>query len=124
MDTPDDFIGPVNTGNPGEFTIRELAELIIDQTGSKSKLVHKPLPADDPMQRCPDITLAKAALGWESRIPLGEGLKKTNTLFRISIEENEDVKRALDRRVVNERRGKFGYRTIFVGNQVLPRYQS
>jgi len=81
MDTPDDFTGPVNTGNPGELTISELAELIIDQTGSKSKLVHKPLPADDPMQRCPDITLAKAELGWEPRVPLGEGLKKTIPYF-------------------------------------------
>ena len=81
MDTPDDFIGPVNTGNPGELTIRELAELIINQTGSKSNLVHKRLPADDPTQRCPDITLAKAELGWEPRISLGEGLKKTIPYF-------------------------------------------
>ena len=81
MDTPDDFTGPINTGNPGEFTIRELAELIINQTGSKSSLVHKPLPADDPKQRCPDITLAKAELGWEPRIALAEGLKKTIPYF-------------------------------------------
>ena len=81
MDTPDDFTGPVNTGNPSELTIRELAELIIEQTGSKSKLVHKPLPDDDPAQRCPDITLAKAELGWEPRIPLEEGLKKTIPYF-------------------------------------------
>ena len=81
MDTPDDFTGPINTGNPGEFTIRELAELIINQTGSKSNLVYKPLPADDPKQRCPDITLAKAELGWEPRIALAEGLKKTIPYF-------------------------------------------
>ena len=81
MDTPDDFTGPINTGNPGEFTIRELAELIINQTGSKSSLVHKPLPSDDPKQRCPDITLAKAELGWEPRIALAEGLKKTIPYF-------------------------------------------
>jgi len=81
MDTPDDFTGPINTGNPGEFTIRELAELIINQTGSKSNLVHKPLPSDDPKQRCPDITLAKAELGWEPRIALAEGLKKTIPYF-------------------------------------------
>ena len=81
MDTPDDFTGPINTGNPGEFTIRELAELIINQTGSKSSLVPTPLPADDPKQRCPDITLAKAELGWEPRIALAEGLKKTIPYF-------------------------------------------
>ena len=81
MDTPDDFIGPVNTGNPGEFTIRELAELIIDQTGSKSKLVHKPLPADDPMQRCPDITLAKSALDWAPKVDLADGLQATIDYF-------------------------------------------
>ena len=77
MNTRDDFIGPVNTGNPSEFTIRELAELVIDLTGSNSKLIYKPLPADDPTQRCPDITLAKAELGWEPKIALQDGLKKT-----------------------------------------------
>ena len=82
MDTPDDFIGPVNTGNPSEFTIRELAELIIDLTGSNSRLINKPLPADDPMQRCPDITLAKAELGWEPKIALKDGLKKTIPYFQ------------------------------------------
>ena len=81
MDTPDEFTGPVNTGNPDEFTIRELAQLIIDLTGSRSKLIHEPLPADDPKQRCPDITLANAELGWEPRIPLEEGLKKTIPYF-------------------------------------------
>src|SRR5215510_9091491 len=65
MNGPDDFIGPVNLGNPGEFTIRELAEMVIELTGTKSKLVERPLPADDPTRRRPDISLAKAKLGWE-----------------------------------------------------------
>lgn len=81
MDTPEEFIGPVNLGNPGEFTILELAEKVLELTGSKSKLVFKPLPEDDPMQRQPDITLAKTKLGWEPAIPLEEGLVKTITYF-------------------------------------------
>jgi UDP-glucuronate decarboxylase len=81
MDTPDDVTGPVNLGNPGEFTIRELAEKVIDLTGSKSKMVRKPLPADDPMQRKPDITLAKKTLGWEPKIQLEAGLEKTIAYF-------------------------------------------
>jgi len=82
MAAPDDFIGPVNIGNPGEFTIRELAELVIELTGSKSKLVKRPLPADDPTRRRPDITLAKAKLGWEPKVPLREGLTETIKWFR------------------------------------------
>jgi len=82
MNSPDDFLGPVNIGNPGEFTIRELAELVIELTGSKSKLVFLPLPADDPTQRKPDISLAKEKLDWEPKIPLREGLKKTIEYFR------------------------------------------
>ena len=81
MDSPDDFTGPVNTGNPGEFTIKELAEKIIDLIGSSSKLDYKPLPSDDPIQRQPDITLAKEKLGWEPNIKLEEGLKKTIPYF-------------------------------------------
>ena len=81
MNTGDDVIGPVNVGNPGEFTIRELAEKVIELTGSKSKLVFKPLPQDDPRQRKPDITLAKKLLNWEPKIPLAEGLKKTIEYF-------------------------------------------
>jgi len=81
METPDDFTGPLNIGNPGEVTIRALAELIIDQTGSKSSLVRKPLPVDDPVQRCPDTTLAKEKLDWEPGIGLGDGLKKTIPYF-------------------------------------------
>jgi UDP-glucuronate decarboxylase len=71
------FTGPVNTGNPGEFTILELAEKVIAKTGAKSKLVYKPLPADDPTQRRPDITLAKEKLGWEPKVMLDEGLGMT-----------------------------------------------
>lgn len=82
MNGPDAFVGPVNIGNPGEFTIKQLAEAVIELTGSKSKLVMKPLPADDPMQRQPDITLAKKHLGWEPKVPLKEGLKKTIEWFR------------------------------------------
>ncbi len=81
MNTGDDVTGPVNVGNPGEFTIRELAEKVIQLTGSKSKLVFKPLPQDDPRQRKPDITLAKKLLNWEPKIPLEEGLKKTIEYF-------------------------------------------
>lgn len=81
MDTPDDFTGPVNTGNPIEFTILELAEKIIDLTGSKSKITRMPLPADDPKQRQPDITLAREKLGWNPEINLDEGLKKTIPYF-------------------------------------------
>jgi len=82
MNGPDEFIGPVNLGNPGEFTIKQLAEAVIELTGSKSKLVQLPLPADDPTQRKPDISLATAKLGWEPEIALREGLAKTVEHFR------------------------------------------
>lgn len=82
MNGPDDFIGPVNTGNPGEFTIKELAELVIELTGTKSKIVYRDAPADDPKQRQPDITLAKEKLGWEPKIPLREGLARTIAYFQ------------------------------------------
>jgi UDP-glucuronate decarboxylase len=82
MNGPNEFVGPVNIGNPHEFTVRQLAEKVIELTGSKSKLVFKPLPADDPRQRQPDISLAKAKLDWEPRIPLAEGLGKTIAYFR------------------------------------------
>jgi UDP-glucuronate decarboxylase len=90
MATEDDFTGPVNIGNPGEFTILELAEKVIDMTGSKSKIIYQPLPADDPMQRKPDISLAKEKLNWEPKIPLEEGLKKTIAYFENLIRENKD----------------------------------
>jgi len=81
MDSDDTFFGPVNTGNPGEFTIKELAEKVIDLTGSSSKLEYKPLPSDDPIQRKPDITLATEKLGWEPAVQLREGLLKTIPYF-------------------------------------------
>jgi UDP-glucuronate decarboxylase len=82
MATGDHFTGPVNIGNPGEFTMLELAQQVIALTGSKSQLKFLPLPADDPKQRRPDISLAKQALnGWEPRVPLAEGLKKTVDYF-------------------------------------------
>ncbi len=82
MNTRDDFIGPVNVGNPGEFTMIELAELVLKLTNSKSKIVYMPLPADDPTQRQPNITLARKELGWEPTIPLEEGLKRTIKYFK------------------------------------------
>jgi UDP-glucuronate decarboxylase len=81
MESPDEFIGPVNLGNPVEFSILELAEKLIHLTGSKSKIVFKPLPSDDPRQRQPDISLAKEKLGWNPTIPLEDGLVKTIEYF-------------------------------------------
>jgi UDP-glucuronate decarboxylase len=81
MATEDDFTGPVNIGNPGEFTIRELAEKIVAMTGSKSEIVYKPLPENDPMQRRPDIALAAEKLGWAPSVALEEGLKPTIAYF-------------------------------------------
>ncbi|GAB1358495.1 SDR family oxidoreductase [Porphyromonadaceae bacterium] len=86
MASPNDFIGPVNIGNPGEFTIRELAEKVIELTGSRSKLIYEPLPSDDPKQRRPDIALANKMLsGWEPLIHLEEGLIKTIDYFKTQI---------------------------------------
>ncbi|MCC7351224.1 MAG: SDR family oxidoreductase [Phycisphaerales bacterium] len=82
MNGPDDFIGPVNLGNPGEFTMLQLAQLVLEQTGSKSKIVHLPRPTDDPSQRRPNGTLAKAKLDWEPKIPLKDGLAKTIEFFK------------------------------------------
>ncbi len=87
MGTEDDFTGPVNLGNPGEFTIRELAEKVINYTGSKSKIVLKPLPSDDPRQRCPDIGLAKERLKWSPKVPLEQGLVKTISYFEQLLRE-------------------------------------
>ena len=81
MDSPDDFTGPVNLGNPNEFSVLELAKKIIETTGSKSKIVFRPLPQDDPCRRQPDISLAKEKLDWEPVIKLDEGLKKTVEYF-------------------------------------------
>jgi UDP-glucuronate decarboxylase len=81
MATPDNVTGPINIGNPGEFTIRQLAEMVIELTGSRSKIVNRPLPSDDPKQRRPDISLAQEMLGWQPRTPLREGLIKTIAYF-------------------------------------------
>jgi UDP-glucuronate decarboxylase len=82
MDSPDEVTGPINIGNPGEFTMLELARQVLELTGSASKIVHQPLPADDPRQRRPDLTLANQLLGWAPGIPLNEGLKKTIAYFK------------------------------------------
>lgn len=82
MNAPNDFTGPVNIGNPNEFTILELAEKVIALTGSTSKIVFQPLPEDDPLQRRPNIDLARAKLGWEPKIQLEEGLQRTIAYFR------------------------------------------
>jgi len=82
MNSRADFIGPCNIGNPGEFTIKQLAELVIEKTGCKSKLVYMPLPSDDPLQRKPVIETAKRELEWEPTIPLDKGLDKTIEYFR------------------------------------------
>jgi len=82
MDAPDSVTGPMNLGNPNEFTIKALAEKIVRLTGSKSKFVKKPLPGDDPKQRCPNIALAKKKLGWKPKVELEAGLKKTIAYFK------------------------------------------
>ena len=81
MSTQDDFTGPLNVGNPHEFTINELAEKILTITGSRSKIIHKPLPADDPRQRQPDISMAKQVIGWSPTVSLEQGLQKTIAYF-------------------------------------------
>ena len=86
MNSSRDFQGPINTGNPGEFTIRELAQKIIEKTNSKSKIIYKDLPLDDPTQRRPDITLAKDKFNWEPKINLDEGLDKTKEYFKKNID--------------------------------------
>jgi UDP-glucuronate decarboxylase len=81
MGTPNEVTGPINIGNPVEFTIRQLAEIIIELTGSKSELISAPLPSDDPKQRQPDISIARQVLAWEPIIALREGLAKTIAYF-------------------------------------------
>ena len=89
MMNQDKIIGPVNIGNPGEFTMLELAKEVLDLTGSKSKIVYKPLPGDDPKMRRPNIELAKSALGWEPTIPLRQGLEKTIVYFDKLLKESK-----------------------------------
>ncbi|MDQ3559370.1 MAG: SDR family oxidoreductase [Pseudomonadota bacterium] len=81
MNSPDQITGPINLGNPGEFAVGELAEIVIDLTGSRSRIVHLPLPVDDPRQRCPDIRQARELLGWEPHVALLDGLAKTTRHF-------------------------------------------
>ena len=104
MNTGESFRGPVNIGNPGEFTILELAEKVIELTNSKSKIVFQNLPSDDPLMRKPDINLARTALGWEPKIQLEEGLKKTIKYFKQFVnteDKNHEEKSISDRRRVN-----------------------
>jgi UDP-glucuronate decarboxylase len=82
MNGPAEFRGPVNLGNPDEFTVQELAELTLELTGSRSKIVRKPLPPDDPVRRRPEISLARHHLGWAPKVPLREGLRQTIEWFR------------------------------------------
>lgn len=91
MNSPLGFTGPVNTGNPSEFTIKELAEKIISKIGGQSKLIYKDLPSDDPTQRKPDITLAKTKLNWEPRVKLDDGLDKTIAYFKTQINQFKKV---------------------------------
>ena len=91
MNSEKDMIGPVNIGNPNEFTILELAQLVLELTGSKSKLEFEALPQDDPRQRCPDISLAKSKLGWEPGVQLRDGLLKTIEYFDMQLRENERI---------------------------------
>jgi UDP-glucuronate decarboxylase len=81
MDSDPDVTGPINLGNPGEFTMKELATLVLELTGSKSRIVHQELPSDDPVRRCPDISRAKTQLGWSPTVDLRNGLAKTITYF-------------------------------------------
>jgi UDP-glucuronate decarboxylase len=97
MDTPDDVTGPINLGNPVEFTMLELAEKVIDLTGSSSEIVFQPLPQDDPRQRQPDITRARETLGWTPSIHLAEGLERTIEHFRHSAVHGATLRRATDR---------------------------
>jgi len=93
-DTPDDFTGPVNIGNPVEISMKQLAEAVLKVVGGKSKLViARPLPVDDPLQRCPDITLAREKLKWEPKVPLEQGLKNTVEYFDGLLRGNNHVSR-------------------------------
>ena len=99
MESEENFLGPVNLGNPHEFNLLELAELILKLTGSKSKFIFKPLPSDDPTQRCPNISLAKNKLGWEPKINLEDGLKRTIEYFDKLLKENYESSSVSRRKV-------------------------
>jgi UDP-glucuronate decarboxylase len=93
MNSEQGFIGPVNIGNPGEFTMLQLAETVLKLSGSKSKIIHQPLPSDDPKQRQPNIDLAKAKLGWQPNVNLEDGLKETIAYFKraLNLEGNWQI---------------------------------
>jgi len=94
MAAPDDITGPMNLGNPVETSVAELAQLIIELTGSRSNIVHRPLPVDDPIQRCPDISQAKTLLEWQPQTPLRPGLERTIAYFdQLLAERGETAKR-------------------------------
>ena len=93
MDTVPEVTGPINIGNPGEFTIRQLAELVLKITGSSSKLVYRPLPPDDPRQRCPDISKAREVLGWQPTVSLEEGLRRTVAYFDALLRDDATMPR-------------------------------
>ena len=94
MDAPDEVTGPMNLGNPVETSVAELAKFIIDLTGSRSKITHKPLPVDDPIQRCPDISQARSILKWEPKSPLKPGLECTIAYFeKLLLDRGEITKR-------------------------------
>ncbi|MEN8131739.1 MAG: UDP-glucuronic acid decarboxylase family protein [Pseudomonadota bacterium] len=91
MDTPDEFTGPANLGNPAELTVLGLAEKIIELTGSGSRITYKELPQDDPMQRCPEISFTRKQLGWEPRVPLEQGLVETIAYFEDSLRRDQSA---------------------------------
>ena len=91
MESDRDIVGPINLGNPSEFTIRQLAEMVIDLTGSASKIIHRPLPQDDPKQRQPDVSKAQELLGWQPTLPLADGLAKTVAYFDGLLTTEADV---------------------------------
>jgi UDP-glucuronate decarboxylase len=91
MNTADDITGPINIGNPNEFTIKQLAEQVIELTNSKSDIIYQPLPQDDPKQRCPDISKESRELDWKPHIELTEGLNNTIAYFSKLLEENPNL---------------------------------
>jgi UDP-glucuronate decarboxylase len=92
MDSPDEVTGPINLGNPGEFTMKQLAETVIAMTGSRSHIVHKPLPEDDPRQRRPDISKAEEVLGWKPRVALQDGLRETIAYFERALSRGDALR--------------------------------
>ncbi len=121
MKTDVDVTGPINIGNPAEFTMIELAEMITKLTNSSSPIKHLPLPQDDPKQRQPDITLARNTLGWEPKIPLEEGLKKTIAYFEQHLRNNLhafDAVRSLTQSARSwgpAKRAHLGHYTLLIG---------